>query len=125
MESRGPVDLDIEFYSEIPNLEQTLKPEAQKRLKELAKGHKDIVGAAVAIEQPAANRETPCIYHARVVVYIRPENIAASENADTPQAALKGALDGVVRQVRAQREKLRARWKQPGNRTPEQQSPNS
>ncbi len=115
MSKQGPVDFDIEFYSEIPNVEDELRPEADKRLRELAKGHKDIVGASIAVEEPAANRETPYICRARVVVYIKPENIAAEEKADTPQAALKGALDGVVRQVRAQREKQRTKWRQPGN----------
>ena len=109
-----PQELDIEFHSQVANAEEELKPEAEKRLRELARGHKDMVGASMALEQPAANRETPYIYRARVVVYIRPENISGEEKADTPQAALKGALDAVTRQVRARREKLRTRWKQPG-----------
>lgn len=114
MSEQGPVDLDIEFYSEVKTLEDELRPEAEKRLRELAKGHRDMVGASIAIEEPAANRETPYVYRARVVVYIRPENIAGEEQADTPQAALKGALDAVTRQVREKRRKLRTRWKQPG-----------
>lgn len=114
MSEQGPVDLDIEFYSEVKTLEDELRPEAEKRLRELAKGHRDMVGASIAIEEPAANRETPYVYRARVVVFIRPENIAGEEQADTPQAALKGALDAVTRQVREKRRKMRTRWKQPG-----------
>jgi ribosome-associated translation inhibitor RaiA len=115
MNAQEPVELDIEFYSEIKSLENELWPEAEKRLRELAKGHRDMTGASIAIEEPAANRETPYIYRARVVVYIRPENIAGEEKADTPQAALKGALDAVTRQVREKRRKQRTKWKQPGN----------
>jgi hypothetical protein len=35
--------------------------------------------------------------------------------------ALKGALDAVERQVRKRREKLKERWKQPGNLPVEQE----
>jgi hypothetical protein len=51
-------DFDFEFYSEVAGLEQDLKPEAERRLRELANGHRDMVGAAVAVEQPAASRKT-------------------------------------------------------------------
>ncbi len=119
MNEQEPVDLNIEFYSEVKTLEDQLRPEAEQRLRELAKGHHDMVGAAIAIEEPAANRETPFVYRARVVVYIRPENISGEEQADTPQAALKGALDAVTRQVREKRRRLRTRWKQSGQDQPE------
>lgn len=114
MNKQEPAELDIEFYSEIPNAEQELKPEAERRLRELAKGNQDMIGASIAVEEPAANRGTPFIYRGRVVVFIRPDNIAGEEKADTPQAALRGALDAVTRQVRERREKLRKRWKLPG-----------
>ncbi len=104
-------DFAIEFDSRIPNVQDELRPELEKRLTELAKGHKDIVGASAVVEELASNRETPFVYRARVVVFIRPENIAADEKADTPQAALKGALDAVVRQVRQRREKLGKPWR--------------
>jgi ribosome-associated translation inhibitor RaiA len=105
-------DFDFEFYSDIPNAEDGLKQEAERRLRELTKGHKDLIGASVAVEE-WANRTTSFVYRARVVAFIRPDNLAAEEKADTPEAALKGALDGVTRQIREQREKLRKRWKQP------------
>jgi hypothetical protein len=48
-----------------------------------------------------------------VVVYIRPENIAAVEKAESVEAALKGALAAIERQVREHRERLGATWQQP------------
>jgi len=42
------------------------------------------------------------------VIYIRPNNIGASKKHDNPEQALKGALDVVERQVREQRERLKA-----------------
>ncbi len=104
-------DFEFEFYSDIPNAEDGLKQQAERRLRELTKGHKDMVGASVAVEQ-WVNKTNPFVYRARVVAFIRPDNLAAEEKADTPEAALKGALDGVIRQVREQRKKLRLR-KQP------------
>ncbi len=105
-------DFDFEFHSTVPGAENGLKTEAENKLRNLAKGNQDLIGAAVAIE-PMAIKTTPYVYRARVVVFIRPDNIAAEQKADTPQAALKGALAAVIRQVREQRKKLRTRWKQP------------
>ncbi len=116
MESKATPEFAIEFDSRIPHIEDELRPELERRLLELARGHKDIVGASAVVEELAHNRGTPFVYRARVVVYVRPENIAADEKADTPQAALKGAIDGVVRQVRSKREKLGKPWKRPENR---------
>ncbi len=116
MNSQTIPDFALEFDSKIPHIEGELRPELERRLMQLAKGHRDLVGASAVVEELAQNRGTRFIYRARVVVYIRPENIAADEKADTPQAALKGALDGVVRQVRARREKTRTPWKKPENR---------
>jgi len=80
----------------------------EDRLSELRKGHTDITGAAATLEQPAQGRETPYIFEANVVVYMRPKNINATEKHEQPEIALKGALDAMERQVRQQREKLRA-----------------
>ncbi len=106
-------DFDFQFHSDVPGTEDGLRSEAERRLRDLAKKHHDLIGAAVTLEEPAANRTSPFVYRARVVVFMRPDNIAGEEKADTPQAALKGALDAVTRQVREEREKLRTRWKQP------------
>ena len=50
---------------------------------------------------------------ARVVVYIRPENIAGVAQDETAEKALRGALQAVERQVRERRDKLREPYKQP------------
>lgn len=106
---------EFEFYSEeLPNpqLEDDMRAEAGSRLRELAMGHDDMVGASVAIERPARG-ETDYLYRARVVAYIRPENIVAVEKEDGPINALQAALDAVERQVRARREKRERPWEHP------------
>ncbi|RIK33696.1 MAG: 30S ribosomal protein S30 [Chloroflexi bacterium] len=100
----------VEYHIEARNLgevvENNLKAEAEERLRKLMKGHSDITGAAVALTEPA-ERTTSFLYRARVVVYARPEQIAAVSEEETPQAALKGALTAVERQVREKRDRLR------------------
>jgi hypothetical protein len=93
-------------------VEADLWTEADRRLRALAEGHTDIVDAAVAVEELTGDT-TPHLYEARVVVYIRPEDIVAVEKQETAEGALKGALDAVERQVRERRVKLRETWKQP------------
>jgi ribosome-associated translation inhibitor RaiA len=110
------LDFTIEFTSDVldEGMEAELLEEADSRLRKLADGHKDMIGAAITIWR-AAHGETPHLYEAKVVVYIRPENIAGTEKEDNPTAALKGALKAVERQVREKRAKLSRRWEQPGN----------
>ncbi len=66
-----------------------------------------ITGAAATIQQPAKGRETNHIFEASIVVYMRPNNVSATEKGSNPQQALKGALDAVGHQIRDQRKKLR------------------
>lgn len=108
----GGSDFHVEFYFEIDQMREELKIEADTRLRELAEGHDDMVGASVALER-AASGATPYLYQARVVVYIRPSNIVAVETADAPETALGGALTVVERKVRERRAKLKERWKRP------------
>lgn len=112
-------DFTFEFVNEVENLgealDERLYTEAETRLRKLQKGHTDLIGASVSLEQPA-KAQTDFIYRARVAVYIRPENIAASAQAADPVGALKQALDGVERQVRERREKLRQRVRQSAER---------
>lgn len=108
-------EFDFEFYMEEspnPQLEEDLRLEALTRLRELAEGHQDIIGASVAVEKPA-KKETSFVFQARVVAYVRPENIAAVEKEDSPMAALQSVLDAVERQVRQKRGKLDEPWKRP------------
>jgi hypothetical protein len=71
-----------------------------------------VIGASVALDQPASG-ESPYLYQARVVVYARPEHIAATEKGADLHSTLKGALNAVERQVRERRAKLSEGWKQP------------
>ncbi len=99
-------DFDFHFYSDIPNADDRLEREAERRLRNLLKGHNDMIGASVAVER-FVNKTTPFVYRARAVVFVRPDNLSAEEKADTPEGALQGALDGVIRQVRERRDRLR------------------
>lgn len=105
-------DFDFEFYTEIPDPGDTLRAEARDRLLTLREGHDDIIGASVAMEE-LTGEETPHRYQARVVVFVRPDNIAALEKSDSPEGALNGALRAAERQVRERRAKLRETWKRP------------
>lgn len=100
----------FEFLNEVqslgPQVEDHLREEAERRLRTLQKGHTDLIGAAVSVEQPI-HAETPFLFQARVVAYVRPKNIAATTEESDAMGALKGALDAVERQVREQRARLR------------------
>jgi ribosome-associated translation inhibitor RaiA len=106
------LDFHVDYNIEIPNLEEELALEAEQRLWLLAEEHTDLIGASVAMEKLAQD-DVPFLYQARVVVYIKPENIAAVEKAESVEAALKGALAAIERQVREHRERLGATWQQP------------
>jgi hypothetical protein len=109
-------DFTFEFHTEIPNIgdqfENRLRAQAERQLLALAEGHTDLTGASIALEKPAV-AESAYLYEARVVVYARPDHVAAVEKDETIEGALSGALDAVERQVRERREKLAERWKQP------------
>jgi hypothetical protein len=49
-----------------------------------------------------------------VVLYHRPENIAATATGEQAGEALLSALDAAGRQLRESRDMLRERWKRPG-----------
>ena len=106
------LDFHIEFKSEVALLDSNLMTEAEERLRALAEDRRDLIGAAVAVEE-LAREQTPHFFQARVVLYIRPENIAAVEKADTLDLALKSALNAVERQVHERRAKLAEPWQQP------------
>lgn len=108
------LDFTIEFNSPLSSeAEAALFDTADSRLRKLTKGHDDLVGAAVNIREPAKG-ESGYLYEATAVVYGRPEHVAATEKNEDIALALKGALDGVERQVRERREKLSKRWERPG-----------
>ncbi|NIV30155.1 MAG: 30S ribosomal protein S30 [Anaerolineae bacterium] len=103
------IEFGFEFYSEIPDPDGVLRAEAERRLLALTEGHDDLIGASLTLEE-LTGETTPHCYEATVVVFKRPDNVAATERAETPEGALKGALSAVERQVRELREKLRETW---------------
>lgn len=102
----------FEFHAQVPDPQDALRGEAERRLRDLAAGHTDMIGASVAIEQ-LVHAETPHVYEARVVAYTKPENVAANEKGDTAMTALKGVLDALERQVREVRDLRGEPWKKP------------
>jgi len=103
------IEFSFEFYSEIPDPEDALRVEAERRLLALTEGHNDLIGASLTMEE-LTGETTPHRYEASVVVFKRPDNVAATEKAETPEGALKGALSAVERQVRELRDQLRETW---------------
>lgn len=108
-----PSDFEFEFYSDLPHVTSEWRAEAESRLRALAEGESDLIGASVAVEEEAKGEDPPHVYQARVVAYARPENVVAVEKGETIEVALGGALDAVERQVRERREKLRKPWERP------------
>ena len=108
----GSLDFHLGFQIEVEYVEEALIDEVAVRLRELAQGHNDMIGASVALEE-LTGAETPHVYQARVIAYIKPENVVAVEKGETPELALKGAVDAVERQVRKLREKLGEPWERP------------
>ncbi|MCY4158757.1 MAG: HPF/RaiA family ribosome-associated protein [Bacteroidetes bacterium] len=106
-QSRSP-EFSIEYYAENAHLRQRDKDTIEARIHKLTRGHRDISGASVAIEcVSGANKRAE--YKARLVVYCRPANIAASCTHDSVQIAVSEALEAIERQIREQRERTRAR----------------
>jgi ribosome-associated translation inhibitor RaiA len=103
-------EFPIEFDLEVPDLAGELRQEAEQRLQALSKGHTDLIGASVALDQPAHGK-TGFIYQARIVVYMRQENVYSSEKQETIEGALKGALGAIERQVRERRNTHGEPWK--------------
>lgn len=106
------IELNAQGLSD--RLEAEMFAEADSRLRELASGHDDLTGAAINVRQPA-RAATAFLHEVTVVVYARPEHIAATAKEGDPITALNDSLSAVERQVRQKREKLRDRWERPGN----------
>ncbi len=116
------LEFTLELNSEdLPKtIEYRLFTEAEERLKNLAANHTDMTGAAINLRRPASG-ETAFLHEVTVVIYCRPQHIAATEKDASPEQALKGALDAAERQIRERRKKLKQPWKQPGNLPVEQE----
>lgn len=107
-------EFTFEFHSEVhlPYSIEDLVAGTEAELRELAAERTDMIGASVALEELTGS-ETPHQYQARIVVYVRPENVVAVEKAEEVATALQGALKAVERQIREQRERLGRPWEQP------------
>jgi ribosome-associated translation inhibitor RaiA len=109
------LEFEFEFYADEidnPALEEELMLEADSRLRELADDRRDMIGASVAVEKEV-EAETAYVFRARVVAYIKPDNIVAVEKESSAMEALKAALEAVERQVREHRENISEPWKKP------------
>jgi len=102
-------EFHFEFHTHASHVAEQLRDEARQKLQSMAKDRADMVGASVAIEE-LTQEETPHTYQARVVAYIRPENIAAVEKGETPEATLREALDAVETQIIKRRAKFHKPW---------------
>jgi ribosome-associated translation inhibitor RaiA len=105
-------DFDFEFQTDLSYLSQKDRDKAEKRLRELGDGRKDIVGAAVSVRKMEGNQDVSRQHQARVVVYMKPDNKAAREKHKTAEQALKNAVDAVIRQVREHWDKMRTMQRQ-------------
>jgi ribosome-associated translation inhibitor RaiA len=97
---------DFEFYNETDLPDPEFYELAYDQITEIAEGHNDIVGASISMKELSSG-ETPHVYQARVVLYVRPNNISATEEKQSAIDSLKNALDSAIKQVRKQREKLK------------------
>ena len=105
MEATG---FTIEYHTESIEFTNGLKAKLEKRLDKLVGRHRDITGASLAVHTVSGdNRHHE--FKVRLVLYHRPDNIAAVCKADTVSNAVLEALDAVERQVREHRERQRER----------------
>lgn len=97
-------DFPLDYYNQI-NEDQALYDEIERRLLALRGPHTDMISASVNIRD--ANQGTESGVEVTIAVDVSPEAKASTVVAPTAKAAVKGALDGIERQVREQRDRLR------------------
>ena len=106
--SSTTTDIVVEYHAETVEFTDAVKAKVDTRLRKLARGHRDISGASVAINiVSGANRHQE--YRARVVLYRRPSNVVAIRKDAMVSNAVLDAVEAIERQVRDQRERLRER----------------
>lgn len=103
----------VEFHFDDVHLPRNVHDRIERRVTKWLKGHTDITGASIAIREMSGG-STAHEYRARVVLYHRPENIAATVSRPQAGEAVLAALDAAGRQLRETRDILRERWKRPG-----------
>ncbi|MFO7942968.1 MAG: hypothetical protein R6U51_01490 [Anaerolineales bacterium] len=118
-EIRNNVNLKIEFYSEISSVGDDVREEVRDRLEDLAVGHTDIIGASLAVED-IAGEEPPFLYEVRLVLYMRPENIAIVEKGETIRKTITDTLSATERLVRKERTRRKEISHQPVKKEPDE-----
>jgi hypothetical protein len=106
------LDFHIDYFIEVPDVKEDFIEEISEGLHSLAEGHDDFIGASVTVEE-IAGVEDPFIYQARMVAYIRPENIAVIAKRETSETALKEALSTLEDRIREERRTRQQVWKRP------------
>ena len=101
--------LSVEYHTDTPELTDALKAKAEARLQKLVKRHRDVTGASLAVKTLNGKTAAHHQYRVRLVVYQRPENVAATREDASVSHALHAVLDAVERQVRQRREHQHAR----------------
>jgi ribosome-associated translation inhibitor RaiA len=101
----GSSDFYIDYNIEVSDVGDEFKRETEQRLQELAGSHTDMVGAAVALEK-TVDTQSYDVYRVRIVVYMRPQDVAVSKEEADPMVALREVLDTLESQIRTAREKL-------------------
>ena len=97
-------EFPLDYYNEV-NEDLELYNEVERRLEKLRTGHTDMTAASINIRD--ANLGTESGVECTITVEVRPDAKASTVVAPNAMAAVKGALDGIERQVRDQRERLR------------------
>lgn len=118
-EMRNNANLKIEFYSEIPSVGDDVREEVRERLGDLTVGHSDIVEASLAVED-IAGEENPFLYKVRLVLYMRPENIAVVEKGEKIRKTIKDTLSVAERLVREERTRRKEISHQPVKKEPDE-----
>lgn len=106
MSDLSEIPFDFEFLNQTNLPDAELYELAYDEITGIAEGHTDIVGASVSLEELSSGA-TPHAFQARIVLYVRPEHIAATEVKPSALEALQQALDAAIKQVRQKRNKLR------------------
>jgi ribosome-associated translation inhibitor RaiA len=101
----GSSDFYIDYNIEVACVDQVFRRETEQRLRELAADHTDMVGAAVALEK-TVNTQSYDLYRVRILIYMRPQDLVVTKEAEEPMLTLREVLDTLERQVRESREKL-------------------
>lgn len=114
MDTNTPAyEFEFQFGDEVGNTDE-LRTMVLRSLDRLAKGHTDLIDASIAVGTEG-HGETAHTFRARIVLYVRPNQIVGVETAEEPVVALRGALDAVERQLREKRTELGRPWEGPEN----------